>query len=64
MVGTVVIIVVLAVVFPVIVMMSGAPAAAIIGYFLKTDRDEAYKGTEYLTLANGSATEEDEDADA
>lgn len=63
MAGTVAIIVILAVVFPVIVLMSGAPAAAIIGYFLKTDRDAAYEGTEYLTLANGPA-KDDEDADA
>ena len=48
----------------VLVMMSGAPASALIGWVLGKDRADAYKGTEYLTLANGSATEEDEDADA
>lgn len=62
MVGTVVIIIVLAL-FPVLVLMSGAPAAAIIGFFLKSDRDDAYAGTEYLTLANGPAEPADEDAD-
>jgi hypothetical protein len=55
MAGTVVIIVLL-VLFPVIFLMANVVLAAIIGFFLKKDRDDAYAGTEYLVLANGPAT--------
>ena len=54
MAGTVVIIVLL-VLFPVIFLMSTVIGAAVIGSFLKKDRDDAYEGTEYLVLANGPA---------
>jgi hypothetical protein len=59
MAGTVTIIVLL-VVFPVLVLMSGAIGAALIGWLLKTDRDDAYEGTEYLALANGPAAPAEE----
>ncbi len=48
--GTVVMIVIL-VLFPVAVLMSGVFGAALIGTVLKLTRDEAYEGTEYLTIA-------------
>ena len=54
MAGTVVIIVLL-VLFPVVFLMSNVIGAAVIGSFLKKDRDDAYEGTEYLALANGPA---------
>ena len=60
MAGTIVIIVLLVVVFPVAVLMSGAVGAAIIGFFLKKDRDDAYEGTEYLALANGPSVPTEE----
>jgi hypothetical protein len=59
MAGTVTIIVLL-VVFPVLVLMSGAIGAALIGWILKKDRDDAYEGTEYLALANGPAAPAEE----
>jgi hypothetical protein len=59
MAGTVVIIVLLAL-FPVVFLMLNVVLAAIIGTFLKKDRDEAYAGTEYLVLANGPAPVEPE----
>lgn len=64
MAGTVVIIVVL-LLFPVLVLMSGAPASALIGWALKKDRADAYAGTEYFAL--GGEVEkpaEDEEATA
>ena len=51
--GTVVMIVIL-VLAPVVICMSGAVIAAILGYFLKADRDAAFEGTEQLDLANRS----------
>jgi hypothetical protein len=59
MAGTVIIIVLL-LLFPVAVLMSGAVGAAIVGVFLKKDRDDAYEGTEYLALANGPAVPAEE----
>jgi hypothetical protein len=53
MAGTVVIIVIL-VIAPVFICMSGALVAAILGYFIKADRDAAFAGTEQLDLANRS----------
>ena len=50
MAGTVVMIVIL-VLFPVAVVMSGAAGAAIIGTVLKRDRDEAHEGTEHLAIS-------------
>jgi hypothetical protein len=58
--GTVVIIVILAVI-PVLVLMSMAPLAAIIGWITQSDRDDAYAGTEYLTLAYGPDAEKPAD---
>jgi hypothetical protein len=62
MAGTVVIIVLLAL-FPVVFLMTNVVGAAIIGTFLKKDRDDAYEGTEYLALANGPATSEATEAE-
>jgi hypothetical protein len=50
-----VVIIVLLLLFPVVFLMTSVIGAAIIGFFLKKDRDEAYEGTEYLALANGPA---------
>lgn len=44
--------VVLVVVFPVVVLMSGAVAAAILGGVLQAERDAAHAGSEYLALAH------------
>ena len=49
--GTVVMIVIL-VLFPIVVLMSGAVGAALIGTVLKRDRDAEYEGTEYLTISD------------
>jgi fluoride ion exporter CrcB/FEX len=59
MAGTVVIIVLLAL-FPVIFLMTNVVGAALIGFFFKKDRDDAYAGTEYLVLANGPAAPAEE----
>jgi hypothetical protein len=53
MAGTVVMIVVLAL-FPVVLLMSGAAASALVGWLLKKDRDDAYAGTEYLELSEAN----------
>lgn len=53
MAGTIVMIVVL-VVFPVAVLMSGAAGAAIIGSVLKFDRDKAHEGTEHLSISESN----------
>ena len=50
MAGTVVMIVIL-VLFPVLLLMTGAAGAAIVGTLLKRDRDRDYEGTEYLELS-------------
>ena len=51
MAGTVVIIVILAIA-PVLICMSGVVAAALLGHFIKADRDAAFEGTEQLEIAN------------
>ena len=48
--GTVVMIVIL-VLFPIAVVMSGAVGAALIGTVLKRERDAAHEGTEYLAIS-------------
>ena len=53
MAGTIVIVVIL-VIAPVIICMSGALVAAVLGLFLKSERDAAFEGTEQLDLANRS----------
>jgi hypothetical protein len=53
MVGTVVMIAIL-VIFPALVIMTGAAGSAIIGSLLKRDRDEAYAGTEHLELSDSN----------
>ncbi len=58
MAGTVVMIVIL-VLFPVAVLMTGAAGAAIIGWLLKKDRDDAYEGTEYLELSRSQTAQRD-----
>ena len=51
MAGTVVMIVIL-LVAPVFICMSGVVVASVLGYFLKADRDAAFEGTEQLEIAN------------
>jgi hypothetical protein len=53
MAGAVVMIVIL-VIAPVLICMSGVMAAALLGHVLKTERDAAFEGTEQLDLANRS----------
>jgi len=53
MAGTVVMIVIL-VIAPALICMGAAAVAVILGYFLKTERDEAFEGTEQLEIANRS----------
>jgi hypothetical protein len=50
--GTVVIIVLLVLVFPVLFLMSMAAIAALLGTLLKNDVDASHEGTELLTLSN------------
>ena len=52
--GAVVMIVVL-VVFPVLVLISGAVGACVVGLLLKLDRDSAYAATEYLALSESDS---------
>ena len=51
MAGTIVIIVLL-VLAPVAICMSLAAVAAVLGHVLKTERDNAFEGTEHLEIAN------------
>jgi hypothetical protein len=48
--GAIVLAVVLVVVFPVVVALSGAGAAGILGFFLKDDADKRHEGSELLDL--------------
>ncbi len=50
--GTVVIIVLLVLVFPVLFLMSMAALAALLGSLLKRDVDAAHEGSELLALSN------------
>ncbi|HEX7134546.1 MAG TPA: hypothetical protein VF228_18370 [Iamia sp.] len=50
MIGAIVLAVILVVVFPVVVALSGAGAAGILGFFLKGDADTRYEGSELLDL--------------
>ncbi|HLM65476.1 MAG TPA: hypothetical protein VK306_14350 [Acidimicrobiales bacterium] len=50
MIGAVILAVILLVVFPVAVAMSGALAAAGLGWALKSDADARYEGSELLEL--------------
>lgn len=45
------IIVVVLLVIPVAVMMTGAIVASLLGYFLKKDVDDDFEGTEYIQLS-------------
>lgn len=49
--GPAIIVVILLVLIPVGVMMSGGVAAGILGYFAKKDVDEEFEGTEYIDLS-------------
>ncbi len=49
--GAVAIVVILVVVIPVLVLMSSAVLAGVLGWLLKAEVDEHYEGTEYLELA-------------
>ncbi|MCX7619961.1 MAG: hypothetical protein N2037_03835 [Acidimicrobiales bacterium] len=52
--GPALMVVVLVVVIPVGVLMSGAVAAAILGTFIKNDVDKRFEGTEELALSQKS----------
>lgn len=49
-VSVVIIVFVLVVAIPVAVLISGAVAAAALGWLLKSDADQRYEGTEYLDM--------------
>ena len=53
MAGTVVMIVILTFA-PVLICMGGVVVAALLGHVIKTERDEAFEGTEQLEIANRS----------
>lgn len=50
MIGAAIIVVVLIVVIPVSILMSGALGSAIIGFFLKKDVDANHEGSELIDL--------------
>ena len=50
MAGAIALAVVLVVVFPVVVALSGAGAAGILGFFLKGDAEKRHEGSELLDL--------------
>lgn len=50
MIGVAIIVVVLLVVIPVGVLMSGAFGAGIIGHFLRSDADASHEGSELIDL--------------
>ena len=50
MIGAIILAVVIVIVFPVTVAMSGGVASAILGFFLKGDADDRYEGSELLDL--------------
>jgi len=52
--GTVVIIVLLALVVPVAIMMTGLVVSAVLGQVIKTDVDKAHEGSELLELSQRS----------
>jgi hypothetical protein len=45
-----IIVIVLVVVIPVAVLVSGAIAAAVLGWLAKTDIEDRYEGTEYIDM--------------
>lgn len=47
--------IVILVLMPVAIVMSGAVLAGIIGTVLHRDRDAAYEGTEHLAIANADS---------
>jgi hypothetical protein len=49
-VGAIVLAVILVVVFPVVVALSGAGAAGILGFFLKGDAEKRYEGSELIDI--------------
>ena len=49
--GAIIIVVVLVVAIPVAVFMTGAVVGGILGFFLTTDAEAEYEGTEYVGLA-------------
>ncbi|QGG96541.1 hypothetical protein [Actinomarinicola tropica] len=50
MIGAVIIVIVLVVAIPVAVMMSGAAAAGVLGFFLRKDVETTHEGSELLDL--------------
>jgi hypothetical protein len=49
--GPIVLLVVMLVLFPPLVLMSGGIASALLGFLLQKDRDEVYEGTEFIDIA-------------
>ena len=59
--GTVAIIIIL-LLFPVVVILSGTLLAGLIGWALHKDREDAYEGTEYVALGGyGPKADVDDD---
>ena len=52
MIGPIVIVVVLVIAMPVSVLMSGAVASALLGFFIKDDVDRSHEGSELLQTNN------------
>lgn len=50
MIGPVLTVIAIVIVVPVSVLMSGALASAIMGYFLRDDAEERYEGSELIEL--------------
>jgi hypothetical protein len=50
MVGAVIIVIVLVVALPVAVLMSGAVASGLLGYFLRTDVEASHEGSELIDI--------------
>jgi hypothetical protein len=47
-----IIVIILVVAIPVAVIMTGAIAAAILGWLLKSEIEDEYEGTEYIEMGN------------
>ena len=52
MIGPIVIVIVLVIAMPVSVLMSGAVASALLGFFIKDDVDRSHEGSELLQTNN------------
>ncbi len=52
MIGPIIIVIVLVIAMPVSVLMSGAVASALLGFFIKDDVDRSHEGSELLQTNN------------